>query len=69
MKKDFDNGTKRAEQLKVLGYNFVTKKITLDNGLRIDSFEIQDEWKKGDLLYIEYLPISNFVLKCSKNGR
>jgi len=68
MKKDFDNGTKRSEQLKVLGYNFVTRKITLDNGLKIDSFEIHDEWKKGDLFYIEYLPISNFVLKCGKNS-
>jgi hypothetical protein len=69
LKKDFDNGTKLSNELRISGYNFLTKRIALDNGLKIDSFEIQEEWQKGDLIYIEYLPTSNFILKCGKNAR
>ena len=69
LKKDCDNGTKRSKELRISSYNFFTKRITLDNGLKIDSFEIREEWKKGDLIYIEYLPTSNFILRCGKNAR
>ena len=69
LKKDFDNGTKLSKELRISSYNFLTKRIALENGLKIDSFEIQEEWQKGDLIYIEYLPTSNFILKCGKNVR
>ena len=69
LKRDIDNGVKHVGQFTILSYNFLTRKVTLDNGLKLDSFEIPDNWKKGDKLYIEKLPTSNFILKCDKNAR
>jgi hypothetical protein len=60
LKRDINNGVKHVGQL---------KKVTLDNGIKLDSFEIADDWKKGDKVYIEKLPTSNFILKCEKNAR
>ncbi len=69
LKSDFDNGVKQVGQYRILTYNFLTKKVTLENGLKIDSFEIRDDWKTGDHVYIEKLPTSNFILTCDKNAR
>lgn len=69
LKSDFNNGVKHVGQFRISSYNLLTRKVTLDNGLKVDSFEIADDWKTGDLVYIEKLPISNFILKCDKNAR
>ncbi len=67
-KNDIENGLKNVGQSKILSYNILTKKITMDNGLKIDSFELANNWKKGDQLYIERLPTSNFILKCKNQN-
>ena len=69
LKNDFDSGVKQVGQFRILTYNNYTKKVTLDNELKIDSFEIHDDWKTGDHVYIEKLPTSNFILRCDKNAR
>ena len=69
LKRDVDNGVKHVGQFTILRYNFLTRKVTLDNGLKVDSFEIAEDWKTGDKVYIEKLPTSNFILKCDKNAR
>jgi hypothetical protein len=63
---DIRNGIKSVGLSSILRYNFITKKVKLENGLMIDSFDLQEEWKKGDRFYIERLPTSEFVLKCEK---
>lgn len=35
--------------------------LALDNKLKIHSFEIREEWKKGDLINSENLPTSYFI--------
>ncbi len=69
LENDINKGVKLSGQVRILGYNFLTRKITLDNGLKIDAYEIRDRWTTGDLLYIEQLPTSDFILKCEKNER
>ena len=69
LKTDFNNGVKHVGQLKISSYNVLTRKVTLDNGFKLDSYEIAADWKTGDQLYIEKLPTSNFILKCDKNAR
>ncbi len=69
LKSDFNTGVKHVGQLKISRYNLLTRKVTLDNGFKLDSYEIADDWKHGDQLYIEKLPTSNFILKCDKNAR
>lgn len=67
-KNDIDKGVKLVGHGKISSYNFLTKKITLDNGLKIDRFEITGHWKKGDHIYLEQLPTSNFILKCDNKN-
>ncbi len=64
LQSDFDNGRKHIGNHRISGYNSFTKKVFLDNGLKIDHFELSGEWAVGDHVYIELLPISGFVLKC-----
>lgn len=69
LKIDIENGIKNVGQFEILRYNPATRKVTLNNGFKIDRFEIPDDWKKGDWIYIERLPTSNFILKCDRNAR
>jgi hypothetical protein len=69
LQNDFDNGVKHVGQFRISSYNHWTRKVTMDNGLKVDSLDIADDWKTGDQLYIEKLPTSDFILKCEKNAR
>ena len=64
--RDIEKGIKNVGQFEILSYNPLTRKVTLDKGFKIHSFEITYDWKMGDQIYIERLPTSNFILSVTK---
>lgn len=61
--RDITIGKKVSGQLKIIGYNFISRNIKLENGVHIDRYNIGDSCKKDDYLDIEYLPTSIYILK------
>jgi hypothetical protein len=65
---DITNGKKISGRFKIIGYNFFSQEVKLDNGVSIDRYDVGAGWKKGDVFDVEYLPTSLYVFKCDKNA-
>jgi hypothetical protein len=65
---DITNGKKISGRFKIVGYNFFSREVKLDNGISIDRYNVGAGWKKGDVFDVEYLPTSLYILKCDKDA-